>query len=352
MKIAYINPTFLIRRPITELIENFSNKHEITVLIPTKIRGKFEEKWHNDKALNKAKKITYTALNLPGNFEWPIPFSLSLFFKLHKIFKKNDVVHIWTYFYLYVWIVKFYSLFYKTKVIMSCDTFPGESFKLERILSSCFKIYTTLFGWFLFSDKVHLYSKEMIPFAKKTGVKNYEVIPTGINLNKFNVKKFKFNYKRPIIFFAGLMVPRKGIDIILSIAKKVQGTFVLAGEGPNYSKYKKNACKNIKFLGWRKDIPSLIKGSDIIILPSRGEGLPGIVMEAMACSKPVVASDIIGNRELVQGNGFLCNCEEDYIKAINKAYKEKNKLGKLGRNKIEQYSWDKLIDKYEDMYSS
>jgi glycosyltransferase involved in cell wall biosynthesis len=64
---------------------------------------------------------------------------------------------------------------------------------------------------------------------------------------------------------------------------------------------------NIKILGWRRDIPILLKGADVMVLPSRWEGMPLAIIEAMASGVPVVASDIPGNNHLIQnrGDGFL-----------------------------------------------
>jgi len=64
---------------------------------------------------------------------------------------------------------------------------------------------------------------------------------------------------------------------------------------------------NVRFLGWRKDVRDLLKQLDVFVLPSLWEGLPVSILEAMASGKPVVASDIKGNNELVVHGetGFL-----------------------------------------------
>ncbi|MBC7292914.1 MAG: glycosyltransferase family 4 protein, partial [Thermoleophilia bacterium] len=67
------------------------------------------------------------------------------------------------------------------------------------------------------------------------------------------------------------------------------------------------SISNVRFLGFREDVPRLLQATDIFVLPSRREGLPRSVMEAMAAGKPVVATDVRGNRDLVRDgeNGFL-----------------------------------------------
>ena len=64
---------------------------------------------------------------------------------------------------------------------------------------------------------------------------------------------------------------------------------------------------NIRYLGFRDDIPTIMKASDVFVLPSYREGLPRSIIEAMAMSKPIIATDIRGCREEVfpGENGFL-----------------------------------------------
>ena len=49
---------------------------------------------------------------------------------------------------------------------------------------------------------------------------------------------------------------------------------------------------SVRFLGWRKDILTLMRASDAFLFPSSAEGLPGVVMEAMYCGTPVVTTDM------------------------------------------------------------
>jgi glycosyltransferase EpsD len=87
---------------------------------------------------------------------------------------------------------------------------------------------------------------------------------------------------------------------------------LLAGEGPLLRECKELAAqlgveKMIDFLGYRKDIDSLLKMCDCAVGSSIREGLPVNIMEAMACGLPVVATDNRGHRELVrdQKNGWV-----------------------------------------------
>ncbi|MFC1754978.1 glycosyltransferase [Thermoproteota archaeon] len=379
MKICYVNPTFLIRRPIAELIDRLGNNNDVGILVPKKPFQRVDESWHANKALKKAKIYSFNAVNLPfSKFEWPIPFSFMLFVHLFRIFWRYNVIHVWTYFYWHILWTMFFKLFSpRKKLILSSDTFPGYSFNPGGITNILFKIYTKTCGWYFFSipNKIHIYGKSMFKFAKKAGVnsKKIIVIPTGIDTSKFSNAKAsdrkKIGLKKSdfVLIYAGLIVPRKGIDTMLESLSKLPDKKVellLVGEGPSKQEYQKMAKKlgvaeRVKFLGWRHDIPELMKTSDALFLPSRGEGLPGIVMEAMAAGLPVVASDIPCIPDLVENDktGFLC--EENDVRAFSTAIRKicanpklADKMGKGGKFKIKQFEWANIIKKYKKVYET
>ena len=379
MNIGYINPTFLVRRPLAELCRELSSEHAISVLVPKKPFQKFKNTWHNDEALKHVKVITYNAISLSKNFELPIPVDITFFSKLAKMFRENDAVHTWAYFYIQTWLTLIYKLFSRrTQLIISCDTFPGYSFSSGKTVDFLFKAYTTLFGWFLFRvpSTIHLYGNSMKKYALKAGVpkKKITTISTGIHLDKFdNAKKLskeKLGLKKDsfVLIYGGLLVPRKGIDIMINAMKEVVNensnvVLLLVGDGPQTTQYKKQAKRlglqhNIRFLGWRKDIPELLKTSDALLLASRGEGLPGIVMEGMAAQKPIIASNIPCIPDLVENekNGYLCKKEnaQDFAKRIVQLAKltqqQRNKLGTTSYSKIKQLTWNKLSKYYIHMY--
>lgn len=102
----------------------------------------------------------------------------------------------------------------------------------------------------------------------------------------------------------------------------------------------------VKILGFRQDIPELLTVSDCFVFPSKREGLPVALMEAMAVGIPIIASDIRGNRDLVKHgiNGYLCNSKymNQYKKNIliikNMSSEKKKILKKASRflkNKID-----------------
>ncbi len=72
-------------------------------------------------------------------------------------------------------------------------------------------------------------------------------------------------------------------------------------------------AQRIRILGWRSDVPELLKALDVMVLPSRWEGMPLAILEAMSSAVPVVASDIPGNHHLVEdgSDGRLFPLDDD-----------------------------------------
>ncbi|MFW6378483.1 MAG: glycosyltransferase family 4 protein [Nanoarchaeota archaeon] len=368
MRICYVNPTFLVKRPLSELVERFGKEHDVGVLLPIRPFSK-EMKLHHTKKLGTARVYTYWAVSLPGNFEWPIPISPMFFINVCRMFRRYDAIHMWTFFYLNTFFVMLAKLlFAKKRLVISCDTFPGLSFSAGKMMDRLFKLFYTVKGWFVFGvpDRVHLYGKSLVPFARQAGVKERKirVISTGVdekqfeNVNTADRKSLGVKRDELMLFYAGLLVPRKGIDIMLETVKYVSGVkLVLAGEGPKRNEYERmskefHVSDQVKFLGWRKDIPELLKASDVVFLPSRGEGLPGIVMEGMQAGKPIVSTDTPCIPDLVENGkqGYLCTMEtvEEFVAAIErlKDKKLREQMGQAAKKKIKQFDWETLEEEY------
>jgi glycosyltransferase involved in cell wall biosynthesis len=101
----------------------------------------------------------------------------------------------------------------------------------------------------------------------------------------------------------------KGHDVLIDAAPQIleahpDAEFVLAGEGPHRDALMERARRRgvadrIQFLGQCRDVPAVLAGADLFVLPSRSEALPNAVIEAMAAGLPVVASNVGGIPELI-----------------------------------------------------
>lgn len=120
-----------------------------------------------------------------------------------------------------------------------------------------------------------------------------------------------------VVGFAGRLVPQKRPEDFLVMASRIaarhpDARFLVAGDGSRRPRYEHLADKlglgdRVRFLGMVNDMRAFYESLDLLVLPSRSEGCPNIVLEAMAMKLPVVASDTTATREVVTHlrDGFL-----------------------------------------------
>jgi glycosyltransferase involved in cell wall biosynthesis len=107
---------------------------------------------------------------------------------------------------------------------------------------------------------------------------------------------------RPVVLAVGRLTPQKGFDLLLE-AMTILGDrepaplLVIAGDGPQAARLAARSAalgSDVRFLGLRADIPALLAAADVVAVPSRWEGQPLIVQEALRAGRPLVASRVGG----------------------------------------------------------
>jgi glycosyltransferase involved in cell wall biosynthesis len=106
---------------------------------------------------------------------------------------------------------------------------------------------------------------------------------------------------RPIVLFVGRMVPYKGVDVLLEAMRAIPAVALLVGEGPERAALERTAealgvADRVRFLGEvsNGELAALYRACDLFVLPSvtRQEAFGVVLLEAMACGKPVVSTDL------------------------------------------------------------
>jgi len=122
---------------------------------------------------------------------------------------------------------------------------------------------------------------------------------------------------RIVLGNAGRLVPQKGQDILIEVAKQLKAKgysfeIVVAGEGKLKESLLQKALEEgvagqLQFPGFIGNMPHFLNSIDIFLLPSHWEGFGYVIAEAMYCEKPVIAFNVSSNPELVSINetGFL-----------------------------------------------
>jgi glycosyltransferase involved in cell wall biosynthesis len=162
------------------------------------------------------------------------------------------------------------------------------------------------------------------------------------------------------------MIPRKNHAMLLESWKMVaraeeKANLVLVGDGRLRRKLQARVAKDriprVHFLGFRGDVPAVLAGSDILVLPSRQEGLARCIMEAMAAGKPVVATDIRGNRDLVVdgATGLLVRLGDvaGLARALLQMVRDpglRQTMGQAGLQRIGDYSLERVLVEMAAVY--
>ena len=158
--------------------------------------------------------------------------------------------------------------------------------------------------------------------------------------------------------------PRKRHQDLLNALAKLNNSQVhiaLAGEGPLEEEMKQlakklNIDKQVHFLGFRRDIPTLIQAASAVLLVSKQEGLPRSIMEAMCLNTPVIGSNIRGTRDLLEdGCGLLVELGDTDALARAMAQivedpESAKKIAQKAKDKIADYDIEQIIEEYTKIF--
>lgn len=184
-----------------------------------------------------------------------------------------------------------------------------------------------------FGGKIVACSQSEKEAIEEQGIKNVTFINNGIKKLQIE-KKVNTSDKTTIISVGRLSIqknPKLFNDIALEFIDNPNIQFIWCGDGELKSEL---TSPNIKCTGWieRKELENYLSYADIYLSTSLWEGLPLSVLEAMSIGLPVVLSDCVGNRDLVDNNGFLYINKIEAIKNINELLKNKIWINKKGHN--------------------
>lgn len=215
------------------------------------------------------------------------------------------------------------------------------------------------------SDKITTVSSNVSDELSAYGLNSeaITVVGNGVDEKVFVPNKSKTQTK-PYVLFVGILRSGKGVFDLLKCAKYVcekrpDVRFLLCGWGPLLKNLQDKAVKiglqkQIIFLGHtgRSKLVKLYQNATLLVQPSYHEGLSTVILEAMSCGLPVVATDIDGNRTVISSglNGILVppKSPESMARSILKLLNDANvreRIGRAARSTIEdQYSWDKITD--------
>ncbi|MFH1539234.1 MAG: glycosyltransferase family 4 protein [bacterium] len=201
-------------------------------------------------------------------------------------------------------------------------------------------------------------------------------IPNGVDLSSFDPEKtegtlrgqFGIPSGAPVVGMVGRLDESKDPETFVRAAALVLrehpgAKFVLIGDGPFRGALEETARSlgirdSVIFAGWRDDVPSLLKDMSVFALTSLREGMPLTLIEAMAMGKPAVATDVIGNREVVVDGetGLLARprSPESVAAAVVRLLKDPEMMKRAGeagrRRAVEDHDVRTMVRRTEAVY--
>lgn len=301
-------------------------------------------------------------------------YLLTLFFYLIKNRRQYDVIHIHQLAHHAFASVMAGKLVGKKSIIKVGNS--GRSSDIKVMLEN-----RQVWGSKQMLPKVQQYCDRIIAISNLIGQELLESgfrpdqilpIPNGVEIDQLKPKTDYAVSGCISMLYVGRLHWQKGPDVLLSALQKMTSLrpeldwrLTVLGTGPMEGKLKATVQEyglihNIDFRGTVDNVPDFMGQADMIIIPSRTEGLSNTLLEAMATGLPCLVTNITANAEVIQHeyNGLLTPEENDQAMAQailrlvdDQALREK--LGKQARQTvIETYALDTVAERYIELYES
>ena len=211
----------------------------------------------------------------------------------------------------------------------------------------------------------------LIRWISKKDDKNLSVVDNGVPVELYknsvaydkNIFFQNLNAKDILISMVASFTEQKNHAFAVDILNKLPPFFklVFVGDGPlktaiEEKVYNMDLNSRVVFLGFRKDAGSIMKSCDISFIPSKWEGFGLVAVEAMACGKPIVASNVPGLNYVVGDSGILCDVDNQnafidaFLKLENNDVRERYASKAMERACLFDLKY--MVKKYESIYEN
>jgi glycosyltransferase involved in cell wall biosynthesis len=190
------------------------------------------------------------------------------------------------------------------------------------------------------------------------------VIPNGVE-DAFYYPDERVPQAKPRLLFVGRLSNQKNLPLLLHALAGVSDRFetTIVGDGELEAQLKELSVglnlQNVRFYG-RADgdeLRNLYRNADIFVLPSEREGMPLVLLEALAMGLPVVATDIPGTRDVIHDgvNGRLVALGDaaalrEALFSVTSSPETYRRMSEASRKFAHQYSWTAVGDTFERLY--
>jgi len=231
----------------------------------------------------------------------------------------------------------------------------------------CASIYAWTIGWLELrcAKRVVFFHPQPEKLLKKLGIEEKsEVIPTGIDVSKYEGKKEKEG-NAVTVTYVGRLESVKGVDDFLAAAVPLKKEYPdlsiqVVGWYKDGHDLVAEYGDDVEFTGLRDDIPAILSTTDIFVMPSHSEGLSNALMEAMASGCAPVASEVGGNAFLLQNgiSGFLFppgdrEALRAHIRRLVQDPAKRRAMGQAACSRVHEiFSWEVVGKKYHVLFDS
>ena len=169
--------------------------------------------------------------------------------------------------------------------------------------------------------------------------------------------RFAIPSEASCVALIGALAEEKQFDVALRAIARLPATYVVvAGDGPSRQQLEElsqtELPDRVQFLGQIADVRVVLHAADVVVLSSRTEGLPGILIEAAYCGVPAVATDVGGVREIIDdsqtGRVVAAGDVESLAKAIIEVLGRRDQMGRAARERcIDRFDIGPALAKWE-----
>lgn len=253
-------------------------------------------------------------------------------------------------------------------VIVLTDALVGMTwFPRGRIPRIASRLYAWTLGWLILraAARMVFFHPQPERLLNRLGIAGKSrVIPTGIDPAEWSAARNP-DSDTVTVTYTGRLESIKGVDDFLAALVPLKKSFPqlriqVAGwyrqDHPLVRQYEREAI----FLGLRGDIPQVLAATDIFVLPSHSEGLSNALMEAMASGCACIASDVGGNRFLLQNgvSGLLFPAGDRealaaHVRRLLDDPAKRRAMGEAARKRIDaHFSWQVVGRQYKELFES
>jgi glycosyltransferase involved in cell wall biosynthesis len=221
-------------------------------------------------------------------------------------------------------------------------------------------------------------SSEMVQILQEIGIPPEKIapIPNGVLFTEASRNYDPVSLKREllgnaavqVVLYVGRLAEVKGIDRLLKVwAAMPHGegaVLLIVGDGPLREELEATVRRSplrssVSLLGPQADVSRFYGMADLFVLPSRSEGMSNALLEAMAAGLPSVASDVGGNREVIQDeeSGFLVNWEDtaacaDLLNALLADSHRRQTVGEAAKRRVQEFALPRVAERYRQLYQT